>query len=191
MLIHNKTVWIYDIESFPNCFSCTCKNTETKEIKTFEISSRKNQYDQLFSLFIDSSKKLFCGYNNKGYDDLIMNYLIEYYRVFATSPYNAICSSVKHMSDIIVSAKTKEDKDRFIHYQYLNYFESMDLLRMMFSSKLRVGLKEMQITMFYPNVQEYDGNFDAPIPDSEIDHMIEYNMNDVNSTEELLYRLKD
>ena len=191
MLIHNKTVWIYDIESFPNCFSCTCKNTETKEIKTFEISSRKNQYDQLFSLFIDSSKKLFCGYNNKGYDDLIMNYLIEYYRVFATSPYNAICSSVKHMSDIIVSAKTKEDKDRFIHYQYLNYFESMDLLRMMFSSKLRVGLKEMQITMFYPNVQEYDGDFDSPIPDSEIDHMIEYNMNDVNSTEELLYRLKD
>ena len=65
MLIHNKTVWIYDIESFPNCFSCTCKNTETKEIKTFEISSRKNQYDQLFSLFIDSGKKLFCGYNNK------------------------------------------------------------------------------------------------------------------------------
>ena len=191
MLIHNKTVWIYDIESFPNCFSCTCKNTETKEIKTFEISSRKNQYDQLFSLFIDSSKKLFCGYNNKGYDDLIMNYLIEYYRVFATSPYNVICNSVKHMSDIIVSAKTKEDKDRFIHYQYLNYFESMDLLRMMFSSKLRVGLKEMQITMFYPNVQEYDGNFDAPIPDSEIDNMIEYNMNDVNSTEELLYRLKD
>lgn len=191
MLIHNKTVWIYDIESFPNCFSCTCKNTETKEIKTFEISSRKNQYDQLFSLFIDSSKKLFCGYNNKGYDDLIMNYLIEYYRVFATSPYNVICNSVKHMSDIIVSAKTKEDKDRFIHYQYLNYFESMDLLRMMFSSKLRVGLKEMQITMFYPNVQEYDGDFDSPIPDSEIDHMIEYNMNDVNSTEELLYRLKD
>ena len=38
-------------------------------------------------------------------------------------------------------------------WKYANYFESMDLLTMMFSSKLRVGLKSMQITMQYQNVQ--------------------------------------
>ena len=52
----------------------------------------------------------------------------------------------------------------------------MDLLTMQFSSKLRVGLKEMQLTMHYKNVQEYSGSFDLPIEDSDIDEMIAYNI---------------
>ena len=55
----------------------------------------------------------------------------------------------------------------------------MDLLTMMFSSKLRVGLKPMQVTMMFPNVQEYDGDFNEPIPVDKIDEMIAYNINDV------------
>lgn len=59
---------------------------------------------------------------------------------------------------------------------------------MLYSQKLRVGLKEMQVTMQYENVQEYEGNFDDYLPVTEIDNMVAYNINDVNSTEELLYR---
>lgn len=62
---------------------------------------------------------------------------------------------------------------------------------MLFSQKLRVGLKEMQVTMKYSNVQEYDGDFEAPIPEEDIPKMIQYNINDVNSTEELLYRCEN
>jgi hypothetical protein len=62
----------------------------------------------------------------------------------------------------------------------------MDILTMMLSSKLRVGLKEMQMTMHYHNVQEYEGDFNNILFNSEIDKMIAYNINDVESTEELL-----
>lgn len=31
MLIRNKTVYVYDIEIFPNVFHCVVKNTETGE----------------------------------------------------------------------------------------------------------------------------------------------------------------
>jgi hypothetical protein len=62
---------------------------------------------------------------------------------------------------------------------------------MLFSQKLRVGLKEMQVTMQYHNVQEYEGDFNAWLPDDEIDNMLKYNLNDVESTEELLYRCKE
>ncbi|QOR57699.1 DNA polymerase [uncultured phage cr130_1] len=65
----------------------------------------------------------------------------------------------------------------------------MDLLTMLFSSKLRVGLKEMQVTMHYKNVEEYDGDFEKCLPDDSIDEMIAYNINDVESTTELLNRL--
>ena len=65
----------------------------------------------------------------------------------------------------------------------------MDLLTMMFSSKLRVGLKEMQLTMRYHNVLEYDGNFNDYVNPKDYQKIIEYNINDVESTTNLLQRL--
>lgn len=61
---------------------------------------------------------------------------------------------------------------------------------MLYSQKLRVGLKEMQVTMQFHNVQEYSGNFEDFLPSSEIPKMAEYNKNDVDSTTELLNRCK-
>lgn len=61
---------------------------------------------------------------------------------------------------------------------------------MLFSSKLRVGLKELQVTMEYPNVREYEGDFQNYVPKSDFDSVIAYNFNDVESTEELLYKLE-
>ena len=48
----------------------------------------------------------------------------------------------------------------------------------------------MQLTMHYPNVLEYHGDFDKPLPTEEIDEMIKYNINDVDSTSQLLNSLK-
>lgn len=51
MLIRNLKVIVYDIEIFPNCFTCTYKDTTTDEINTFEISNRKNQLAELVDFF--------------------------------------------------------------------------------------------------------------------------------------------
>ena len=44
--------------------------------------------------------------------------------------------------------------------------------------------------MHYKNVQEYSGDFNSYLSDSDIDDMIQYNINDVDSTTELLNRCK-
>ena len=51
MLIRNKTVYIFDIEVFPNVFHCSVKNTETKEITRLEISSKRNDLMKIVDLF--------------------------------------------------------------------------------------------------------------------------------------------
>lgn len=51
MLIRNKTVYIFDIEVFPNVFYCSVKNTETKEITHLEISSKRNDLMKIVDLF--------------------------------------------------------------------------------------------------------------------------------------------
>ena len=104
-------------------------------------------------------------------------------------PFWRICLSLFNLSQTIVNAEDG-NVDRFKKWKYAHYFQSMDLLTMMFSQKLRVGLKSMQVTMHYRNVYEYEGNFEEPIPVDQIDNMISYNINDVESTTELLNRLK-
>ena len=192
MIIRNSVVVVYDIEIFPNVFHCTCKDTEENKLYFFEISSRKNQLTELVDFFFykNIGDKMFCGYNNKHYDDVVINYLIDFYYKMDTLLYDKICTSLYNLSSTIVTAE-EGDTSKFKRWKYAKYFYSMDLLTMLFSSKLRVGLKEMQVTMHYKNVEEYSGDFSQFLPDSEIDNMIKYNINDVESTTELLNRLKD
>lgn len=186
MIIHDKTVIIYDIESFPNFFCCTCKNTETQKIRTFEISARQDDILELSNYF---SKKelLFCGYNNKHYDDVVINYIIMYAEKMIQFPKLRITDSIFNLSQYII----KEDIDKYKRFKYANLFESMDLLTMMFSSKLRVGLKEMQLTMHYDNVLEYEGDFNDYVQPEDYSKIIEYNINDVESTTCLFNKLVD
>ena len=186
MIIKGLIVQVYDIEIFPNCFSLTIKNTETKEFQFFELSNRKNNLVDLVPLFLDK-RYIFCGYNNIHYDNPIVNFIIEYKETLKNSTRLDIEYNLFQLSQTII----KGDLEKWKRWKYANNFETLDLLTMLFSQKLRVGLKEMQVTMKYSNVQEYDGNFEAPIPEEDIPKMIQYNINDVNSTEELLYRCEN
>lgn len=189
MFIRKLKVVTYDIEIFPNCFHCTCKDTETQELLLFEISNRKNQLTELVDFFI-SKDIIFCGYNNKHYDDVVLNYIIDLQRQLSRRTSLEVCRSLYKLSKCIIESEDG-DIDKFKRWKYANLFPSMDLLTMQFSSKLRVGLKEMQLTMHYKNVQEYSGSFDLSIEDSDIDEMIAYNINDVESTTDLLNRLEE
>ena len=190
MIIKEKRVVVYDIEVFSNCFHCCCKDTESNIMYRFEISERKNQLRELVDFFYyDIQDRMFCGYNNKHYDDVIINYMIDYYYRMEPLPYWRVCQSLFNLSQQIITSE-EGGNIPFKRWKYANYFYSMDLLTMMFSQKLRVGLKTMQVTMHYKNVQEYDGDFSKPIPKDRIDEMIDYNINDVESTTELLKKLQ-
>ena len=189
MIIRNSVVVVYDIEIFPNVFHCTCKDTEENKLYFFEISDRKNQLTELVDFFFykNIGDKMFCGYNNKHYDDVVINYLIDFYYKMDTLSYDKVCTSLYNLSNTIITAE-EGDTSKFKRWKYAKYFYSMDLLTMLFSSKLRVGLKEMQVTMHYKNVEEYSGDFSQFLPDSERDNKIKYNINNLESTTELLNR---
>lgn len=190
MWIRNKKVIVYDIEIFPNVFHCCCLDTVDNKLYKFEISERKNQLEELVDFFISDKSKMFCGYNNHHYDDVIINYIIDYNKKMCRMSYLKICASLYKLSQTIVEDE-EGSHEKIKRWKYAKYFYSMDLLTMQFSQKLRVGLKSMQITMHYKNVQEYNGDFTDVLPLNKIDEMIAYNINDVESTSELLNRLKE
>lgn len=189
MRIRDKVVYVYDIEVFPNIFHCTAKNTETGEYYKFEISSRKVQLQELVDFFwtireqSSNTDKIFAGYNNIHYDNPIINYIISYHQVMKNKSYLQICDSIFNLSQIITNS---EDTEKWKEWKYQRRFETLDILTMLYSQKLRTGLKSMQVTMQYPNVLEFDGDFKEFLSEDRMDEMIEYNINDVDSTVELL-----
>ena len=187
MIIHNKQVEVYDVEIFSNIFHCTCKNTETGKYHKFEISRRKFQVRELVEHFT-SNKYFFCGYNNKHYDDALINYIIDYKDKMINLSWRRVCTSIQGLSNLITSRE--DSTDGWKRWKFLGIFESMDLLTMLFSSKLRVGLKPMQITMHYKNVEEFICDWQSDLDEDKFDDMIAYNINDVDSTAELLERCK-
>ena len=190
MWIRDRIVHVFDVEIFHNCFHCCCKNTETGQLYKFEISERRNQLEDLVDFFCSKDNRIFCGYNNHHYDDVIINYLIDINYMITKFSYRRICQSLFNLSQTIVEDEDGS-REKIKRWKYAHYFESMDLLTMQFSQKLRVGLKTMQVTMHYKNVYEYEGDFDQPLVVDKIDEMIAYNINDVESTTELLNRLKE
>lgn len=187
MLLKNKTVFIYDVEVFPNLFTCTIKNTESKAIRSYEIGDRKNDLPLIVQLFLNK-KIYFCGFNIIHYDSPIISYLILNHKELISLPVWEITKRIFELSNQIINSQEGQFSS-WSKYKYANLFDQLDLLTMMFSNKLRVGLKELQVTMEYPNVQEFDGDFRRPLPVNRIDDCLVYNRNDVNSSEALLNRL--
>lgn len=206
MKIRGKIVYVYDIEVFQNVFHCTAKNTETGQYYKFEISCRKNELKQLVDFFYTirnnsyswndiyttdiqfNTNKIFAGYNNLHYDNAIINYIISYYDKMINMNYLRICDSLYNLSKIIT---TSNDISAWKRWKYAVNFETFDILTMLYSQKLRVGLKEIQVTMQYKNVLEFAHDWTKPLDTDLIDEMIEYNINDVDSTEALLNKCKD
>lgn len=188
MRIKGKYVYVYDIEVFCNCFHCLVKKVGTNNYFYFEISERKNNLNELIDFFSDINKKCICGYNNIHYDNPIINFILDNKNKFLNQHYIQVCQEIFNLSQLIINS---ESSIAWSKWKYATQFDTLDLLTMLFSEKLRVGLKEMQVTMQFHNVQEYDGDFTKPIHIDEIDNMIKYNKNDVDSTEELLNRCID
>lgn len=206
MIIRGKIVYVYDIEVFQNIFHCSVKNTETNNIYKFEISERKNQLRELVKFFKQVDKYItwgdyyttninipanviFCGYNNLHYDNPIINYIIEYEDKLMQYNISTICSSIFNLSKTITTS-SEDNIDAWKHWKYQIWFDTFDILTMLYSNKLRVGLKEIQVTMQYPNVQEFVCDWTKPLPLEDFDSMIDYNINDIESTSELLNRCK-
>lgn len=206
MIIRGKIVYVYDIEVFQNIFHCSVKNTETNNIYKFEISERKNQLRELVKFFKQVDKYItwgdyyttninipanviFCGYNNLHYDNPIINYIIEYEDKLMQYNIPTICSSIFNLSKTITTS-SEDNIEAWKHWKYQIWFDTFDILTMLYSNKLRVGLKEIQVTMQYPNVQEFVCDWTKPLPLEDFDSMIDYNINDIESTSELLNRCK-
>lgn len=165
--------WVYDIESYPNFFCITFRNLETSEKVVFIIDHLHNQRLQIID-FVRG--KWLIGYNNHGYDDYMLNYIIER---------DPSVGEIKVFSNRIINSDNPYIDPSLKIYKYSRLYKSIDLIRLLFAKMLRVGLKELQVTMKWKNVKEIPYFHENILSEQEKLEVIEYNDNDVLSTREL------
>lgn len=171
---------VFDIEVLPNCFICCCK-VAGQPIVTFEISARKFQLKELVDFF-RAQQCVFVGYNCIHYDTPVINMLINNYGTLKGHNYATVTNEIYRLSNTIITG----DAFAWKKYKYANFFKQIDLMTMMASKALRVGLKSLQVTMHYRNVKEARIKWSEDVAENIIDDIIHYCHNDVGSTTELL-----
>lgn len=178
--------WIYDIETYPNCFTFSIVREDGKHKKTFEISFRKNQIDGLFKCldYLKDEELYAVGFNNLGFDYPVLHKLIGL-MLSDKMPVNGatIAKRVyKFAQEQIESFKG----DGFGNTVKVDeqYFKQLDLYKIHhFDNKAKsTSLKMLEFNMRENNIEDLPFPVGKELTSEEIDELITYNEHDVEMT---------
>lgn len=181
---------ICDVEIYRNVFLCSIKDYDTKEITTWEISERKNQYDEIKQWF-DNYKEFICHFNGNHYDIPMLLFLIQN----AFKDWQDCTNQLKDWSDKLINEDRWWNDWNLKKYKYHNKWIDVDLFlywsKMLRLSK-KLSLKSLAIQLNYPVIQELPFAHDSILDSDQIDELIKYNsIHDLGITELLIEKLTD
>lgn len=172
--------YVYDVETYLNFFCLSASPLDSDEVVQFVIDDTKNQRKEIMSFF----KGIWAiGYNNHGFDDIIINYIIDRSNITAQQ-------IAKVANEIISLQRTDEGQSMFYRiygkYRSNDRYKSLDLIRMLFPKKLRVGLKELECSLNHDNVEELPYEPNTLLNPYEKEKVLAYNINDILATKLVL-----
>ena len=74
-----NNIYVYDLESFSNFWCCGIAELSTRKIRVFEVSTRKDQREELFDYLrhVYKSKGKMVGFNNCSYDSPLLHHFLK------------------------------------------------------------------------------------------------------------------
>lgn len=169
------TDYIYDIETYPNCFTMYIGNADTRKCRGFEISFRKDQREEMFKYLrqIYRENGRMVGFNNVGFDYPVLHNLLQNKKLTAKLIY-------LYAMDVIEAENKWEyivrDKDVLI--------PQIDLYKIHhFDNKARAtSLKMIEFNMRSDNIEDLPFPVGKELTSDEIDVLLKYNKHDMLQT---------
>lgn len=186
-----KRVYVYDLECFENCQTSTFVNRDDPEdYRAFVIHPTRDDRDEYYDFLVNEVSGL-IGFNNVNFDYPILDYFMEIMRSHRTV--DAHLSTEQLLN--LMWMKTQEVlRDEYSSIpEWREKIPQLDLYRIHhFDNKAkRTSLKAVQIAINYPNVQDMPFEEGRLIHADEIIDVLNYNMNDAQSTREFYILSKD
>ena len=183
--VKNPTTFLtYDIETFLSIFCVVFKYRD--RYKTFEISERKDQYEELVAFLKEGALKrwFFVGFNNVRFDGQVLQWLTE-----AKEPFKKLTgkTKAKHIMEFAQSVIEKINNKEFPPYQESKLScQQLDLfLQAHYNNRARsTSLKWLEYSMNWKKIQDLPYKFDEVLSSDKFDDVILYCHNDVDATYE-------
>lgn len=176
-----QKAWVYDIETYPNFWCATFRALEGEDKVVFIIDEYIDDRIELRGFVKD---KWLIGYKNHTYDDLVMNYIIGWEDISN--------KTIKEFSNRVVNAKDALWLDLQIKkYRYNRSYNSIDLMTLWFAKMHFVSLKELEVTMKWPNVQDIPYFHEEVLTEQGKIEVLDYNDNDTLATKRLAIKSLD
>lgn len=177
----------YDIEVLINFFCVTFKDRDTKNYKIFKIHNSINELDNLYD-FLSTENLFLIGYNNINYDSQIIELLLRNKnKWYKTNP------DIKDLLDTIYQESQEVIERLFPKIpEWKLSIVQLDLYRVWhYDNKNKYqSLKGVANGIRFSNIQDSPFHHTHYVLESEINDIIQYNINDVDVTEEFYWITK-
>jgi len=170
--------YIYDVETFPNIFTCVIQNTQSKELRVFELSTRKNDLTKFLKTleWLSKNEKVLVGYNNLNFDYAVLQFI---YKNAKNYPIKELVYQIFLFADSLIKNNViyKEDKNTL----KINQLDLMKIHNFDYKAT-RVSLKVLEVNMCMDSIEDLDFKIGENIKANEFDNLIKYNKHDVEAT---------
>lgn len=174
-------LYLYDLETYPNCFLFNGKFYGKPEVQTFEISSRVNHRDQLLQWlsYLGNDSAVQVGYNVLSFDYPILHDLL-------TKPYTFDAAHAHQLAQNIFgsqrfgggqnphSVKMRERILPQIDLLKVNHFDNF---------AKATSLKALEFAMRMDSVEDLPFDPMLPLEPWQMDSLIKYGIHDLRATE--------
>jgi hypothetical protein len=168
---------VYDLETFPNCFSAVFANTRTKDVRVFEISDRRNDEKALRKFMRDEykAKNRHVGFNNLSFDYSVLHFILFNKGVGYKAIYDKAMSLIDAQDEDKFAGQVKA-KDIII--------PQIDLYKINhYDNRARsTSLKMIEFNMRMDDVSDLPFLVGTELTDEQKDVLIDYNVHDVMAT---------
>lgn len=176
---------IYDIEVYFNVFTAVIYSPNQDSWVTFEVSERKNDFDQFCKTIHELADLDFqmVGYNNIGYDYPVIHHLLALHRINPDADWETVTSEARIKSDQIINCPF-EARFSMIIWPNDQVIYQVDLYKIHhFDNKARAtSLKALEFAMNSEDVGDLPFDVDHRLDEDEIGELLRYNKHDVGET---------
>ena len=188
--------WIYDLETYPNCFTFCIVRADNKNLRLFEVSDRMNQTAEILMClrWLKSNDQRMVGFNNLGFDYPILHQLM-LDSAEAKAKGKDFEANARYFYRLAVKQIESFKGDGFGHTIKAAdiLVKQVDLYKVHhFDNKARsTSLKMLEFNMKSNNIEDLPFPVGKKLTDSEIDTLIKYNKHDVQMTKDFYYKSLD
>ena len=178
--------WVFDLETYPNCFTFAAEDAHTPMTVMYEISDRRNDSRHIidFCNALSERNGTLVGFNNVGFDYPVLHMLLKMGNANAKVLYDKAMSIIR-----------SQDEDKFgsLIYPSDRIVRQLDLFRLKhYNNKARTtSLKALEFAMKMDNISDLPFPVGTYLNSEQIDVLREYNQHDVRATKRFYHECKD